>query len=108
MNDTIIEMIQVHKCYKKITALAGLDLQVPTGSIYGFLGPNGAGKTTAIKLLMGMLRIDSGEARIFGLSVSDSANGPSIRGRIGFVAEDKELYPYMTVEQIIRFTRSLS
>lgn len=99
-------MNQVHKSYKRIEALAGLDLQVPAGSIYGFLGPNGAGKTTAIKLLMGMLRIDSGETRIFGLPVYDSANGVKIRKRIGFVAEDKELYPYMTVEQIVRFTRS--
>jgi ABC-2 type transport system ATP-binding protein len=106
MNNNIIEMNQVHKSYKKIEALAALDLQVPAGSIYGFLGPNGAGKTTAIKLLMGMLRIDRGEARIFGLPVSDSANSVKIRKRIGFVAEDKELYPYMTVEQIIRFTRS--
>ncbi len=106
MNDYVIEMNQVHKSYKKFEALAGLDLQVPAGSIYGFLGPNGAGKTTAMKLLMGMLKADSGESRIFGLPISDSAHGAKIRERIGFVAEEKELYPYMTVEQIIRFTRS--
>ncbi len=106
MNNCVIEMNDVHKSYKKTKALAGLDLQVPAGSIYGFLGPNGAGKTTAIKLLMGMLRANSGDARVLGLPVSNSANGIKIRGRIGFVAEDKELYPYMTAEQIIRFTRS--
>jgi ABC-2 type transport system ATP-binding protein len=105
MNNYVIEMNDVRKSFKKIKALAGLDLQVPAGSIYGFLGPNGAGKTTAMKLLMGMLKADSGEARAFGLPVANSATGVEIRKRIGFAAEEKELYPYMTVEQIIRFTR---
>jgi ABC-2 type transport system ATP-binding protein len=105
MSNSVIEMSDVHKSFKKTQALAGLDLQVPAGSIYGFLGPNGAGKTTAIKLLMEMLKADSGEARIFGLPVADPANYVEIRKRIGFVAEEKELYPYMTMEQIIRFTR---
>jgi ABC-2 type transport system ATP-binding protein len=105
MSSFVIEMSNVQKSFKKTKALAGLDLRVPAGSIYGFLGPNGAGKTTAIKLLMGMLKADSGESGIFGLPVADSAKGIEIRKRVGFVAEEKELYPYMTVEQIIRFTR---
>ncbi len=105
MNDFVIEMNDVHKSYKRTKALAGFDLQVPTGSIYGFLGPNGAGKTTAIKLLMGMLKANGGEARVFGLNTSDPTGSVEARKRVGFVAEEKELYPYMTVEQIIRFTR---
>ena len=56
---------------------------------------------------MGMLRAESGEAHIFGLPVTRTENGVRIRQRIGFVAEEKELYPYMTVEQIIRFMRPL-
>ena len=106
MSNYVIEMSGVHKSFKKVRALSGLDLQVPAGSIYGFLGPNGAGKTTAMKLLMGMLKIDSGKAHVFGLSVSDRSESVEIRKRIGFVAEEKELYPYMTVEQVIRFTRA--
>lgn len=105
MSDFVIEMNNIYKSFRKIKALQGFDLQVPMGSIFGFLGRNGAGKTTAIKLLMGMLKADSGEARIFGLPVSDSASGVEIRKRIGYVAEVKELYPYMTIEQVIRFTR---
>jgi ABC-2 type transport system ATP-binding protein len=105
MSDFVIEMDQVRKSYGKSEALCGLNLQVPAGSIYGLLGRNGAGKTTAMKLLMGMLTADSGDARIFGLPVTHTAKGIEIRRRIGFVAEDKELYPYMTVEQMIRFTR---
>src|SRR4030081_388347 len=54
---------------------------------------------------MGMLKADSGEVRLFGMDGGDSPRNIEARRRIGFVTEDKELYPYMTVEQIIRFTR---
>jgi ABC-2 type transport system ATP-binding protein len=69
------------------------------------LGRNGAGKSTTIKLLTNALKPDSGEARIFGLSVLDQKNGVDIRRRIGLVTEEKELYPSMNVGQMIRFTR---
>jgi ABC-2 type transport system ATP-binding protein len=82
-----------------------LNLQVQRGSVYGFLGRNGAGKTTAIKILIGLIRNDSGEARVFGIP-SNGAQSIEIRRRTGFVTEDKDLYPYMTVEEMIRFTRS--
>jgi len=107
MTDFIIETSQLCKSYKNKQALRGLDLRVPTGSIFGFLGRNGAGKTTTIKTLMGLLRADSGSAHVFGRPVGDADRSAEIRRRIGFVTEDKELYPYMTVEEIIRFTRPL-
>jgi ABC-2 type transport system ATP-binding protein len=105
MTDFIIETSQLCKSFKDKPALRGLDLRVPAGSIFGFLGRNGAGKTTTIKTLMGLLRADSGGAHVFGTPVADADRSVEIRRRIGFVTEDKELYPYMTVEQIIRFTR---
>jgi ABC-2 type transport system ATP-binding protein len=105
MTDFIIETSQLCKSFKDKPALRGLDLRVPAGSIFGFLGRNGAGKTTTIKTLMGLLRADSGVAHVFGTPVADADRSAEIRRRIGFVTEDKELYPYMTVEQIIRFTR---
>jgi ABC-2 type transport system ATP-binding protein len=105
MTDFVIETNQLTKSFKGQAALRGLDLRVPAGSIFGFLGRNGAGKTTTIKTLMGLLRPDGGTARVFGLAVGDADGAVEIRRRIGFVTEDKELYPYMTVEQIIRFTR---
>ena len=107
MTDFIIETSQLCKSYKNKQALRGLDLRVPAGSIFGFLGRNGAGKTTTIKTLMGLLRADSGSAHVFGSPVADADRSAEIRRRIGFVTEDKELYPYMTVEEIIRFTRPL-
>src|ERR1700722_9850783 len=105
MNEFIIETDQLSKSFKSQPALCGLDLRVPEGSIFGFLGRNGAGKTTTIKTLMGLLRFDSGSAEVFGRPIINADNSVEIRRRIGFVTEDKELYPYMTVEQLIAFTR---
>jgi ABC-2 type transport system ATP-binding protein len=105
MTDFVIETHQLCKSFRDQPALRGLDLQVSAGSIFGFLGRNGAGKTTTIKTLLGLLRADSGSAHVFGVPVTDADSAAGVRSRIGFVTEDKELYPYMTVEQIIRFTR---
>jgi ABC-2 type transport system ATP-binding protein len=106
MNDLIIETNKLCKSFGDKQALRGLDLKVPAGSIFGFLGRNGAGKTSTIKALLGILRPDGGAAYLFGMPVSATSQSIENRQRIGFVTEDKDLYPYMTVEQIIRFTRS--
>jgi ABC-2 type transport system ATP-binding protein len=105
MNNFAIEVSGLRKSFKGQAALNGLDLNVPAGSISGFLGRNGAGKTTTIKILMGILKADAGSAFVFGLPITPGANLIDIHRRIGFVTEEKELYPTMTVEQIIRFTR---
>ena len=77
---------------------------MPAGSIYGFLGRNGAGKTTTIKVLLGMARPTSGSARVFGLPADAAGASVEIRRRIGFVSDEKDLYDYMTVGEMIRFT----
>jgi ABC-2 type transport system ATP-binding protein len=100
----IIETADLRKGYSGVEAVRGLTLQVPRGSICGFLGRNGAGKTTTIKILLGMARPTSGEARVFGLPADAPQAGVTIRSRTGFVSEDKDLYDYMTVEEMIRFT----
>jgi ABC-2 type transport system ATP-binding protein len=105
MTDFAIEVSGLQKSFKGRTALDGLDLQVPAGSIFGFAGRNGAGKTSTIRILMGMLRADAGRVRILGSPIERTDYSVDLRRRIGYVTEDKELYPYMTVEQIIRFTR---
>jgi ABC-2 type transport system ATP-binding protein len=105
MTELAIEAIGLQKSFKQHQALGGLDLAVPRGSIFGFLGRNGAGKTTTIRILMGLAKADQGSTRILGIAPGGGASGVAIRRRIGFVAEDKELYPYMTVAGIIRFTR---
>lgn len=106
VNDrTVIETAGLTKRYDDVEALRGLDLQVPSGSIFGFLGRNGAGKTTTIKVLLGMARPTSGDARIFGVPC-DGPQGVDIRRRTAFVSDDKDLYDYMTVGEMIAFTRS--
>jgi ABC-2 type transport system ATP-binding protein len=100
----VIETADLKKDYGTVQALRGLTLRVPRGSIFGFLGRNGAGKTTTVKVLLGMVRPTSGSTRVFGLDVHDAAAGVKIRRRTGFVSEDKDLFDYMTVEQMIHFT----
>jgi ABC-2 type transport system ATP-binding protein len=105
MAELVIEVEGLRKNYGAERAVAGLDLRVPRGSIYGFLGRNGAGKTTTIKVLLGMTRADAGRARVLGLNAGARDESVRIRRRTGFVSEDKGLYDYMTVGQLLRFTR---
>lgn len=105
MTDTfIIDTADLRKNYDGVEAVRGLNLQVPAGSICGFLGRNGAGKTTTIKILLGMARATSGQARVFGLRTDLQESSVDIRRRSGFVSDDKDLYGYFTVEEMIRFT----
>jgi ABC-2 type transport system ATP-binding protein len=81
-----------------------LDLHVPQGSVYGLLGRNGAGKSTAIKMLMGMVRPDSGRAMLLGEdaeALSDQA-----RARIAYLAEGHPFYGWMTIDEAVKFTRA--
>jgi ABC-2 type transport system ATP-binding protein len=105
LNDLVIRTRALRKSYDGALALRGIDLAVPRGSICGFLGRNGAGKTTTVKLLLNLLRPDAGNIFLFGELVDTEASAVAARRRIGFVSEEKQLYPYMTVGQTIRFIR---
>ncbi len=100
----VIETTDLRKQYGSVEALRGLSLEVPAGSIYGFLGRNGAGKTTTIKVLLGMARATSGAALVFGSPAGAPEIGVEARRRIGFVSDEKDLYDYMTIGEMIRFT----
>ena len=99
-----IETVDLWKRYDDVEALRGLELQVPSGAICGFLGKNGAGKTTAIKVLLGMARASKGHARLLGVGAADAAS-TAVRQRVGFVSDEKDLYDYLTVGEMIEFTR---
>jgi ABC-2 type transport system ATP-binding protein len=103
----IIETADLRKHYGPVAALQGLTLEVPRGSLFGFLGRNGAGKTTTIKVLLGMAHPSAGQARVFGLPAGADGGSVEIRRRTGFVSDEKDLYDYMTVHQMIRFTAPL-
>jgi ABC-2 type transport system ATP-binding protein len=80
-----IEVRGLVKSYGKVQALAGVDLDVPTGSILGLLGPNGAGKTTIVRILTTLLQPDAGTARVAGLDVVRDA--AQLRERIGLAGQ---------------------
>ena len=80
-----IETVNLVKRYGRLTAVDKLNLNVSANTIHGFLGPNGAGKTTTIKVLVGLLKPDEGEARIFGERVS--GDKPDVRLKIGYMPE---------------------
>lgn len=104
--NAVVETFALKKAYSSVEAVRGIDLRVGAHSVCAFLGQNGAGKSTTLRMLMGMIRPTSGTGRIFGLDIAKEDDSVSIRERTAFVAEDKRLYEYMTVVQILRFTRS--
>ena len=99
-----IQITALVKEYPNGDGVHGLDLRVPHGSFFGLIGPNGAGKSTTIKILMGLLKPTSGDARVLGYSVP--AESETIRRCVGYVPEQHYMYPWMRVDEIIWFTRS--
>ncbi|MHC4951630.1 MAG: ATP-binding cassette domain-containing protein, partial [Planctomycetota bacterium] len=99
--EAAIEIKGLHFSYGRKTVLTGVDLDVPAGSIFGFLGRNGAGKTTTIKTLLGLQKPKSGACTINGLD--SFANALEVRKRIGYMAEDQQMYGWMRVGQIINW-----
>ena len=91
--------------FGRTTAVDGLTLSVPEGSIYAFLGPNGAGKTTTIKMLLNILQPTAGSATILG--VATTRLSPAEFTQVGYVSENQQMPEWMTVRQLIEFCRPL-
>ena len=91
----------LEKKYKDFTALKGLTMNVPKGSVYGFVGKNGAGKTTLIRLICGLQEPDSGEFELFGVKNTDSGIFKS-RRRMGAIVETPSIYLDMTAEDNLK------
>jgi ABC-2 type transport system ATP-binding protein len=87
------------KTFGTTRALDGLDLDVATGEVHGFLGPNGAGKSTTIRILLGLLRADSGEARLLGGDPWSDA--VELHRRLAYVPGDVALWPNLTGGEVI-------
>src|SRR5262245_21228390 len=78
-------------------AVHSLDLAVPRGCVFAFLGRNGSGKSTTIRMLLGLLAPDRGEASLLGCD--SRALTPAVRARIGYLTEEHQLYGWMTVRE---------
>jgi ABC-2 type transport system ATP-binding protein len=103
-NGLVIQTERLGKSYGRVEALKELNLSIRPHGITAFLGLNGAGKSTTIKILLGMMRPSSGDGTILGQRISDPIESVRIRTKIAYVSENKRLYDYMTVDQMIRFT----
>jgi ABC-2 type transport system ATP-binding protein len=92
----------VTKTFGETTAVAGLDVTIPRGTLCGFIGPNGAGKTTLIRLIMSILFPDSGEVRVLG-----HASALAAKDRIGYLPEERGVYRKMRVGAYLSFIAAI-
>ncbi len=99
MTRPVIELEHVTKHYRAGGGVDDVSLEVAAGDVFGFLGPNGAGKTTTIRLMLDLIRPDSGRISIFGLD--PRADGIAVRRRLGYVPGDLVLYERLTVRELL-------
>jgi ABC-2 type transport system ATP-binding protein len=90
------------KRYGDVVALDGLSLEVPSGELFGFVGRNGAGKTTAMRIVLGVLAADAGEVRFAGTALTFEA-----RRQIGYLPEERGLYPKMRLAEQLAYLAEL-
>ncbi|WP_440959554.1 ABC transporter ATP-binding protein [Oceanicaulis sp. LC35] len=101
-----IETRRLCRAFGDITAVDGLNLAVPEGSVFGFLGPNGAGKTTTIRMLLGLIAPQSGEILLNGCNLTRNRSG-ALSG-VGAIVESPALYPNLTGREILTLAARLS
>ncbi|WP_194435810.1 ABC transporter ATP-binding protein [Vibrio fluminensis] len=101
MSEFAIQASDVVKKFGDFTAIEGINLNVPKGSIYGFLGPNGCGKSTTIRVLTGLLSPTSGKVDVLGLEIPKQSE--LLRLKIGYMTQKFSLYDDLTVEENLQF-----
>ncbi|MGZ8502318.1 MAG: ABC transporter ATP-binding protein, partial [Candidatus Limnocylindrales bacterium] len=102
--EAVIRVRDVRKAYGDIRAVDGVSFEVLSGEVFGLLGPNGAGKTTTVEMLEGLRKPDGGELEILGI---DAVNQPDLlKERIGVTLQTAELYPKLTVVEVLDLFRS--
>ncbi|WP_040951724.1 ABC transporter ATP-binding protein [Gorillibacterium massiliense] len=104
MEKPTVQLIKVTKKIGKKTIIHDLSFEVPKGEVFGFLGPNGAGKTTTIRMMVGLMRITSGDVLIEGHSITKDFE-KAIK-HVGAIVENPEMYKYLTgYQNLIHFAR---
>jgi ABC-2 type transport system ATP-binding protein len=96
----VVDARGLSKRYGTTVAVAGVDLLVQRGSVFGVLGPNGSGKSTTVRMLLGLVRPDHGEVTLFGRSLEQ--HKPEVLGRIGSVVETPSFIPYLSGRDNLR------
>jgi len=98
----MLKVTKLVKYYDGITALKNVSLNIEKGDIYGFLGPNGAGKTTTIRIIMGIIKQDSGSIKLDSFEINDKS-----RMTLGYLPEDRGLYQKQNLEDVLVYFASL-
>lgn len=106
MNETAVATQSLGKRFAKNWAVRDLTLEIPAGGVFGLLGRNGAGKTTVFALLTGLLKPTQGDAVIFGHSIETERK--HVLNSVGYVDEEKTLYGYLRVGQMLELAKGLA
>src|SRR5438309_6729098 len=105
VSESVVTVSELTRRFGATTALDSVSLSLPRGAVYGLVGANGAGKTTLIKHVLGLLRPEGGSVRVFGLD--PVAEPVAVLSRIGYLSEENDLPAWMTVDELIRYSRAL-
>jgi ABC-2 type transport system ATP-binding protein len=96
-----VKLANVSKSYSDVTAVDHLDLEVKRGEIIGLLGPNGSGKSTTLKMILGLVKADSGSIDVLGINVSDDPM--AVKKHLGYVPEAPRVYEFLTGLEFLDF-----
>lgn len=97
-----VKLSSVSKRYGDVTAVDYLDLEVKRGEVFGLLGPNGSGKSTTLKMILGLVKPDSGSVNVLGINVEDDP--VAVKRKIGYVPEAPRIYEFLTGLEFLDFT----
>jgi ABC-2 type transport system ATP-binding protein len=101
MTELAIRAQSLSRHFGEVIAVDDVDLEIPSGQIYGFLGPNGSGKTTIIRMLCGLLTPSGGDVKVLGLDIPTQAE--ALRRKIGYMTQKFSLYDDLTVRENMQF-----
>jgi len=97
-----VKLMGASKRYSDVIAVDYLDLDIEKGEIFGLLGPNGSGKSTTIKMMLGLVKPDSGSVNVLGINIEDDP--VAVKRKIGYVPESPRLYEFLTGLEFLDFT----
>ena len=97
-----VETFQISKSFKGVKVVDSVSFSIGQGEIFGMVGPNGAGKTTTIRMLMDIIKPDSGEIKILGELINEA-----IKNRLGYLPEERGLYKKLTVSESLSYLAAL-